>query len=235
MAATATSSAGSGQANAMPLSMIAPPRIATAVPAVRKPVSSLSRNRRQSKSPAAIEGAPARTHQWRQRQCRGRMAAQAQEQTAGRDGGKGRQTEYPKQGVDLRFVQAVAAPQADDVGSHPKCVTDKWPGGESKQHEVRLTPAISRTEIVFSSVQHVPNLFKEKNNMPLYMDIHKKVDGATAKAVAEAHQKDLQVQDQYGVNYKKYWIDGAAGRSLPWSRRPTKKPPSEFTAKRTGW
>lgn len=43
--------------------------------------------------------------------------------------------------------------------------------------------------------------------MPLYMDRHKKVPGVTAKAVAEAHAKDLKVQGKYGVNYRHYWVD----------------------------
>lgn len=43
--------------------------------------------------------------------------------------------------------------------------------------------------------------------MPLFMDIHKKVDGATAEAVAEAHARDLEVQAKYGVRYIKYWLD----------------------------
>jgi peptidyl-tRNA hydrolase len=47
--------------------------------------------------------------------------------------------------------------------------------------------------------------------MPLYMDIHKKVDGATAAAVADAHQKDVQTQDKYGVKYLKYWLDETSG------------------------
>ena len=47
--------------------------------------------------------------------------------------------------------------------------------------------------------------------MPLYMDIHKKVDGATAAAVADAHQKDIQTQDKYGVKYLKYWLDETSG------------------------
>lgn len=47
--------------------------------------------------------------------------------------------------------------------------------------------------------------------MPLYMDIHKKVEGATAAAVADAHMKDLQTQEKYGVNYKKYWFDEGSG------------------------
>ena len=47
--------------------------------------------------------------------------------------------------------------------------------------------------------------------MPLYLDIHKKVEGATAAAVADAHLKDLETQAKYGVNYKKYWIDENTG------------------------
>ena len=43
--------------------------------------------------------------------------------------------------------------------------------------------------------------------MPLYMDVHKKVKGATAKTVAEAHGKDLKHQGNYGVKYLKYWYD----------------------------
>ena len=47
--------------------------------------------------------------------------------------------------------------------------------------------------------------------MPLYMDIHKKVEGATADAVADAHIKDLESQGQYGVKYLKYWLDESSG------------------------
>lgn len=43
--------------------------------------------------------------------------------------------------------------------------------------------------------------------MPLYMDEHKHVKGVTAKAVADAHAKDLEVQGRYGVNYRHYWVD----------------------------
>jgi hypothetical protein len=43
------------------------------------------------------------------------------------------------------------------------------------------------------------------------MDIHKKVDGATAEAVAGAHAKDLEVQARYGVRYLKYWLDEQSG------------------------
>ncbi|HTZ62042.1 MAG TPA: DUF4242 domain-containing protein [Thermoplasmata archaeon] len=43
--------------------------------------------------------------------------------------------------------------------------------------------------------------------MPLYMDEHKHVKGVTAKAVAEAHEKDLKVEGKYGVHYRQYWVD----------------------------
>jgi hypothetical protein len=48
--------------------------------------------------------------------------------------------------------------------------------------------------------------------MPLFMDIHHKVDGLTAEAVAGAHQRDLEVQGKYGVDYLHYWFDEGSGR-----------------------
>ena len=48
--------------------------------------------------------------------------------------------------------------------------------------------------------------------MPLYMDVHNKVDGLTAEAVAGAHQRDLEVQEKHGVNYLKYWFDEGTGK-----------------------
>jgi len=48
--------------------------------------------------------------------------------------------------------------------------------------------------------------------MPLFLDIHHKIDGLTSDAVAEAHKKDLGVQKKYGVNYLKYWFNEKEGR-----------------------
>ena len=48
--------------------------------------------------------------------------------------------------------------------------------------------------------------------MPLYMDIHSKVEGLTAQAVGDAHKKDLEVQAKHGVNYLKYWYDEGTGK-----------------------
>ncbi len=47
--------------------------------------------------------------------------------------------------------------------------------------------------------------------MALYMDVHN-LPGATAQAVAEAHQKDLETQDKYGVKYLRYWVDEQGGK-----------------------
>jgi len=48
--------------------------------------------------------------------------------------------------------------------------------------------------------------------MTLFMDIHEKVEGLTAEAVANAHQADLQVQGAYGVDYRQYWFDEESGK-----------------------
>ena len=48
--------------------------------------------------------------------------------------------------------------------------------------------------------------------MPLFMDVHNTVDGLTAEAVAGAHQRDLEVQEKYGVHYQRYWFDEDSGK-----------------------
>ena len=64
---------------------------------------------------------------------------------------------------------------------------------------------------------------ERKEPMPLFMDVHSKVDGATAAAVADAHLKDLEVQDRYGVKYLKYWFDEGAGRIFCLVEAPNKE------------
>ncbi|HYB98712.1 MAG TPA: nickel-binding protein [Candidatus Limnocylindrales bacterium] len=47
--------------------------------------------------------------------------------------------------------------------------------------------------------------------MRYFIDIHE-VTGATRDAIAEAHQKDMECQDRYGVNYVKYWFNESGGK-----------------------
>ena len=43
--------------------------------------------------------------------------------------------------------------------------------------------------------------------MPLYLDVHHKIEGLTGQAVGDAHQKDLAVQHKHNVKYLRYWYD----------------------------
>ncbi|MGH7577333.1 MAG: DUF4242 domain-containing protein [Longimicrobiales bacterium] len=71
--------------------------------------------------------------------------------------------------------------------------------------------------------------------MPLYMDIHKNIDGLTAGAVAEAHRKDLETQAKHGVEYLRYWYNEDNGTVFclcahrAWRRR------TPCTARRTAY
>ena len=47
--------------------------------------------------------------------------------------------------------------------------------------------------------------------MPLFMDVHKGVDGLTEEAVAGAHARDLEVQAKHGAKYLNYWYNAADG------------------------
>lgn len=48
--------------------------------------------------------------------------------------------------------------------------------------------------------------------MPLFMDIHNFEGGVSAAEVAGAHQKDLETQGEYGVNYLRYWVNEDTGK-----------------------
>jgi hypothetical protein len=48
--------------------------------------------------------------------------------------------------------------------------------------------------------------------MPLYMDMHNIEGGVSLADVAEAHDADLATQGQYGVDYRRYWVDEKAGK-----------------------
>ena len=58
--------------------------------------------------------------------------------------------------------------------------------------------------------------------MPLYMDIHRSLEGLTAQKVADVHKKDLAVQEKYGVKYLRYWYNDADGSVFCLSDAPNK-------------
>lgn len=47
--------------------------------------------------------------------------------------------------------------------------------------------------------------------MPEYMDIHRGMNGITPEGLMEAHQADLDVQDEEKANFKKAWADPETG------------------------
>jgi hypothetical protein len=59
--------------------------------------------------------------------------------------------------------------------------------------------------------------------MPLFMDIHDKVEGATAADVADAHRKDLEIQDDHDVRYLHYWFNEETGRIFCLAEGPSRE------------
>ncbi|MBI2159161.1 MAG: DUF4242 domain-containing protein [Candidatus Rokubacteria bacterium] len=59
--------------------------------------------------------------------------------------------------------------------------------------------------------------------MPLYLDVHHKIEGLTGAGLSEAHQKDLKVQHKYAVNYLRYWYDEGTGKVFCLVEAPSKE------------
>jgi peptidyl-tRNA hydrolase len=65
--------------------------------------------------------------------------------------------------------------------------------------------------------------FRRRMIMPLYMDIHHKVEGLTADAVMHAHEADVKTQEKYDVQYLKYWFDEGSGKVFCLVQAPNKE------------
>jgi class 3 adenylate cyclase len=48
--------------------------------------------------------------------------------------------------------------------------------------------------------------------MPLYLDIHDLHGPINPNDLAKAHEKDVEVEKKYGVNYLKYWVNESRGK-----------------------
>lgn len=59
--------------------------------------------------------------------------------------------------------------------------------------------------------------------MPLYIDIHRGLDGLTAEQVAHAHERDLSVQAKHGVKLHSYWFNEKDGSVFCLADAPSKE------------
>ncbi|WP_225334618.1 DUF4242 domain-containing protein [Halomicrobium urmianum] len=69
--------------------------------------------------------------------------------------------------------------------------------------------------------------------MPLFMDVHRNVD-ASPEEVAAAHQKDLEAQDEYDVDFKQYWFDEDEGAVFCLFEAPDKEAGEKVHSEATG-
>ena len=56
--------------------------------------------------------------------------------------------------------------------------------------------------------------------MPKYMDVHEGMVGITADALLAAHQGDLAIQSEEGVDFQHAWADPATGKVFCLSEAP---------------
>lgn len=59
--------------------------------------------------------------------------------------------------------------------------------------------------------------------MAKFMDVHSGFFGVTAEQLADAHRRDLEIQDAEGVNYERAWLDPEAGKVFCLATGPSKE------------
>ena len=61
----------------------------------------------------------------------------------------------------------------------------------------------------------------EGDTMPEFMDVHTSMKGVTSEGLLEAHNADLAIQDDEGVNFKHAWADPQSGMVFCLSEGPS--------------
>ena len=69
--------------------------------------------------------------------------------------------------------------------------------------------------------------------MPLYMDRHN-IPGLTVRDAANAHSKDLEIEEHYGCRFITYWVDEERGNVFCLIQSPNKQVVSEVHNKAHG-
>jgi class 3 adenylate cyclase len=64
--------------------------------------------------------------------------------------------------------------------------------------------------------------FRMLSAMPMYMDRHD-LPGITPEELADAHNRDMEVQERYGVRYHTYWFDPSNGSVFCLAEGPSKQ------------
>ena len=59
--------------------------------------------------------------------------------------------------------------------------------------------------------------------MPIFMDIHENLGDVTEQDIKSAHQRDLAIQDQHGVQFLTFWFNSPNGQAFCLVDAPTKE------------
>ncbi|MDH5371313.1 MAG: DUF4242 domain-containing protein [Acidimicrobiia bacterium] len=59
--------------------------------------------------------------------------------------------------------------------------------------------------------------------MPIFMDIHENLGDVTEQDIKSAHQRDLAIQDQHGVQFLTFWFNSPDGQAFCLVDAPTKE------------
>lgn len=76
----------------------------------------------------------------------------------------------------------------------------------------KFVVAVAAVLVAYAVIQVKITRAQDAPERPLFIDVHHLGAGnVTAEAVADAHQKDLAVQDRLDVEFERYWVDEEMG------------------------
>jgi hypothetical protein len=116
---------------------------------------------------------------------------------------------------DVRFIEY----WVDEARGRVYCLSEA-PNAEAVRETHRHAHGLLPTQVA-AVASGIPAPRDAGHKTTLYLDVHELGAGkVTAEAVAEAHEKDLAVQDRFAVRFLNYWVDEASGRVYCLSEAP---------------
>ena len=85
-----------------------------------------------------------------------------------------------------------------------------------------MTPAGAPPTLEVQVTIPATDLTKE-HSMAKFMDVHSGFHGVTEEQLAEAHGRDVAIQDEEGVSFDHAWLDPASGKVFCLSTGPSKE------------
>jgi hypothetical protein len=92
-----------------------------------------------------------------------------------------------------------------------------------RRGHLRHSPDAAGVRDLDRGAGHPIRINRRRPRVTKFMDVHSGFFGVTAEQLAEAHQRDLDIESDEGVHFERAWLDPEAGKVFCLATGPSKE------------